>query len=246
MKNRERNRIIGFLFLLLFQGNLFSETYQYKISCLGIRVVDIHISNQASSSTGFLQVLAKSRFITSIFPYVHNTYSTTYENGFLPLTYEKKVDQKKYFENRLITYDRTKGTAVQWDRLKDTKIPYPITRESRDFFSALLYLSSHVENEGVLWLDANRLIWKADYQRVGRENIKTALGKIPAVKLKMQFQKVSPEPKENTDMMTNQLVNEENILYLWISDDGRHLPLKAKYERKPFPVYWEIMTYNTE
>ena len=117
--------------------------------------------------------------------------------------------------------------------------------ESRDFFSALLYLSNHVQDKGDLWLDANRLIWKASYVSVGREILKTPLGKTPAIKLKMTFRKISPEPKENTDMLTNQLVNEDNTLYLWISDDGRNLPLKAKYERKPFPVYWEIVSYHS-
>ncbi|HNX01577.1 MAG TPA: DUF3108 domain-containing protein, partial [Candidatus Cloacimonadota bacterium] len=141
--------------------------------------------------------------------------------------------------------NRNNKTAVLFDARENTSKKYTIMPESRDFFSALLYLSNHVQDKGDLWLDANRLIWKASYVSVGREILKTPLGKTPAIKLKMTFRKISPEPKENTDMLTNQLVNEDNTLYLWISDDGRNLPLKAKYERKPFPVYWEIVSYHS-
>ena len=246
MKKYNFWRALGFILFLVFLswGQLYGDTYQYKITCLGIRVVDINISNYSNNSTGFLRVSADSHFITSIFPYLHNTYLTRYEDGFLPITYEKHVDQRKYFEDRICTYNREKRTAILQDRLKSHTISYPIMAESRDFFSALLYIANHLQEKDDIWLDANKLIWKASYVKVDREIVKTGLGKLPAIKLKMRFQKVSTEPKENTDMLTNQIVNEDNTLYLWISDDARHLPLKAKYERKPFPVYWEIISYR--
>jgi hypothetical protein len=246
MKNLRSSSFI-FLILLSFLslGNLYGETYQYKITCLGIRVVDINISNYFNKVNGILQVNADSHLITSIFPYVHNTYLTHYEDGFLPKTYEKHIDQKKYTENRICTYNRENKSAILYDRLKEENIKYQIMPESRDFFSALLYIANHLEQKDDIWLDANRLIWKASYEIEGRDVLKTSLGKLPAVRIKMRFHKVSTEPKENTDMLTNQLVNEDNTLYLWISDDERHLPLKAKYERKPFPVYWEILKFNS-
>jgi hypothetical protein len=242
--NFKRSAFFTLIFVVASWGQLFGETYNYRISCLGIRVVDINIMNNFAKDTGVLRVQADTYYITPIFPFLHNVYTTKYEDGFLPVTYEKHIDQRKYFEDRLYTYDQKNNTATLVDRLKKQKIYYPIMAESRDFFSALLYIASHLKDKDEVWLDANRLIWKATYVQEGREILKTPLGKIPAIKLKMRFKKISPEPQENTDMMTNQLVNEENTLYLWISDDSRHLPLKARYERKPFPVYWELITYK--
>jgi hypothetical protein len=246
MKKLKANGVTCFIliFVLSFWGHLYGETFKYKITCLGIRAVDINITNYYNNTTGILHVNAESRFISAIFPYVHNIYITHYEDGFLPITYEKHIDQKKYFEDRIFTYNRETKTAVLQDRLQNKTIPYSIVPESRDFMSALLYIAQHAKDKNEVWLDANRLIWKAAYVIEDREILKTTLGKFPTIKLKIRFIKVSPEPKENTDMMTNQLVNEDNTLYLWVSDDTRHLPLKAKYERKPLPVYWEIVAYK--
>jgi hypothetical protein len=232
------------LFLSILWVNLYGEVYQYKITCLGIRVVDINITNNFNQDSGNLRVKADSYYTTPIFPTIHNIYITNYVDGFLPTIYEKHVNQKKYFEERVFTYDREKKTATLQDKLKNRIITYPIMPTSRDFFSALLYIASHLQDKDTIYLDANRLIWTVSYVKEDQEVIKTSIGKLPAIKLKMHFQKISSEPKENTDMLTNQLVNEENTLYLWISDDVRHLPLRAKYERKPFPVYWEIISYK--
>ncbi len=234
-----------FVFFALCLGvQLNAEIYQYKITCLGIRVVDINITNYFNQEIGLLRVKADSYFTTSIFPFIHNTYITRYEDDFLPVSYEKHVDQKKYFEDRICTYNRENKTAIMIDRLKDKTTSYSIMPSSRDFFSALLYISNHLQVKDDIWLDANKLIWKASYEREDKEIIKTSMGKFPAIRIKMRFHKISAEPKENSDMLTNQLVNEDNTLYLWISDDNRHLPLRAKYERKPFPVYWEITSYK--
>jgi hypothetical protein len=232
------------LLLAGFCAVLRADSFHYKISCLGLHVVDIQVQKSMEHDLQILRVDAMSHYITSIFPYVRNSYITTYKHDYIPVTYEKLIDQKKYHENRLTIYHQQNATAMLKDRLAQTTITYPIEPQCRDFFSALMYLSDHLEKKGEIWLDANKLMWKATYRWDGEEVLSTQLGKIATTRIRMRFVKVSAAEKENSDMLTNQLVNEDNTLYLWFSNDARHLPVKAKYERKPFPVYWEILEFK--
>jgi len=45
-------------------------------------------------------------------------------------------------------------------------------------------------------------------------------------------------------MLTNNLVDEKKELFFWFTDDGRKIPVKAKFTSKPFPVYWTLENYE--
>jgi len=66
---------------------------------------------------------------------------------------------------------------------------------------------------------------------------------LEAVKVKLTFQKISKGEEENSDMLTNNLVNEKRALYFWLSNDERKIPLKAKFMMKPFSVTWKLENY---
>jgi len=100
------------------------------------------------------------------------------------------------------------------------------------------------ESGGVLWLDANRLIWRVDYEIISKERIGSFLGKKETLLVKIDFTKISDQQAERTDMLTNNLVSEENSLYIWFSNDNEKLPLKAKFKMKPFSVIWKMTGYE--
>ena len=229
------------IILLFIPFSLVAETFDLSIKYLGISVVKVSMIDEDST----LAIRAKSTFIASIASNMDNSYRSVYSGNFLPSTYKKNIDQGDYFEYRTIEYNREKLTAK---RISDVSpfynSEYPIKPESRDFFSALFYLRKAIDvPSGELWIDANKLIWRVEYSVVGKEVISTKLGKKQAIKVEMKFYNHLGGERERSDMLTNNLVNEERSLVFWFSDDEQRLPLKAKFKMKPFAVVWKLNSY---
>lgn len=237
----QKNKLIIFL-LFIIPVFLLAETFDLSIKYLGFSVVNVTMINEDSTLT----VNARSTFIASIASDMDNFYRSVYTGDFLPETYEKNIDQGDYFEDRIIEYNRQTLTAKRLSNISpDRNCEYPINTESRDFFSALFYLRYAIdEPTGVLWVDANKLIWRVEYSVMGKERISTKFGKKSAIKVKLNFQNYLNEEKERSDMLTNNLVNEDRSLLFWFSDDELRLPLKAKFMMKPFAVVWKLNSYT--
>ena len=236
-------KFILFAIILLFIPTfLLAEIFDLSIKYLGISVVKVSMINENSTLT----VKARSTLIASIASNMNNSYKSVYSGKFLPDLYEKHIDQGDYFENRIIEYNRHTLTAKRISNISpDRNCEYPINIESRDFFSALFYLREAIdEPTGELWVDANKLIWRVEYSVVGKERISTIFGKRSAIKVKLNFKNYLNGEKERTDMLTNNLVNEERSLLFWFSDDEQRLPLKAKFMMKPFAVVWKLTAYT--
>ena len=238
----QKNNLILFIIFFIIPVFLLAETFDLSIKYLGLSVVNVKMINEDSTLT----VSAKSTFIASIASNMDNSYKSVYSNNFLPYTYEKHIDQGDYFEDRIIEYNRLSLTAKRVSNLSsDHNCEYPINAESRDLFSALFYLRKAIdEPTGELWVDANKLIWRVEYSIVGKEIISTKLGKKNAIKVKMNFYNYLNGEKERSDMLINNLVNEERSLFFWFSDDEQRLPLKAKFMMKPFAVVWKLNSYT--
>ncbi len=235
-------KLILFILLSLYFLGLQCEKLSITIKYLGLNAVYVSMEDSGRELT----VEARSSALASIASGLENTYSIVYENDFLPLTYAKFIVQKDYNESRITTYDRVQQTACRTSFIDSTRnCKYPIHPEARDFFSALFYLRRNLDEEGgTLWLDANKLIWEAEYQVVGREMIRSFRGKEQTILVKLEFNRISDTEKERSDMLTNNLVSEDNALYIWFSADGERIPLKAKFAMKPFSVIWKVTDYE--
>lgn len=230
------------IFLILFIAFLSAEEIELAIKYLGISVVKVKMINVDNRLT----VHASSTSIASIASKMDNLYIINYTDDYLPVKYTKKINQKKYAEDRETIYNREIRKAERTSFIDPAKsCEYTINETSRDFFSSLFFLRDVIDNnEGEVWLDANKLIWKAHYKKIGEEIIKTPLGKLNSIKVQISFERISNQEKERSDMLTNNLVNEEKSLIFWISDDERRIPLKAKFIMKPFSVVWKIENYK--
>jgi len=235
-----KNSIV--FYFLFFTFLLNGEVFDFSISYLGIDVMDVKIEH----SNEKINVWATSTKIGNLMAKMENNYAVEYEFDYLPKSYQKKIIQKKYAEDRIIHYDRQKKTANRISLIDSIKnCEYQIKTKSRDFFSSLFYLRDLAnERNGSFWLDANGLIWKAEFQVLHDELLDTKLGKVLSQKVKIVFQKTSKNKKEQSDMLTNNLVSEENVLYFWFSKDTRKIPIKAQYSMKPFPVIWSLKSYQ--
>lgn len=236
------NKKLIILIFLLIPVLLLAEIFDISIKYLGFSVVKVTVTNKDS----ILIVNARSTFIASIASNMDNSYRTVYSGNFLPSKYEKHIDQGDYFEDRIIEYNRQTLTAKRISNISpERNCEYTIKPQSRDFFSALFYLREAINDPaGELWIDANKLIWRVEYSIVGKEEISTAFGKKRAIKVKMNFHNYLNEEKDRSDMLTNNLVNEERSLIFWFSDDEQRLPLKAKFMMKPFAVVWKLNSYT--
>ncbi len=218
-----------------------AERLHLSIRYLGIKVADVKISDKQN----LLHVHAKATGIAGFASSMDNTYSSYYKADYLPETYRKEINQKNYSESRLIYFDRSSLIARRISNISTNRNKeYPILPESRDFFSGLYYIRNNLENPGSIILDANGLIWEAQYKVSEKEIISSQLGRQEVYKVEIRFYQLSSDKKERSDILTNNLVHEDNELSLWITSDDRRIPLRARYNRKPFPVYWQLESYE--
>ncbi|MBC8414991.1 MAG: DUF3108 domain-containing protein, partial [Candidatus Cloacimonetes bacterium] len=161
------------IFLILFIAFLSAEEIELAIKYLGISVVKVKMINVDNRLT----VHASSTSIASIASKMDNLYIINYTDDYLPVKYTKKINQKKYAEDRETIYNREIRKAERTSFIDPAKsCEYTINETSRDFFSSLFFLRDVIDNnEGEVWLDANKLIWKAHYKKIGEEIIKTPL-----------------------------------------------------------------------
>ena len=237
-----KNKILIIVSLIFIFTQVFAERIELSIKYLGLRVVKVLIED----NNNVLSVSAKATSLASVAASMDNIYLVRYTGNYLPEKYSKKVNQRKYFEDRSTTYNRVKKKAYRESFIDSIRnCEYEINPLSRDFFSALFYLRTAIDKEvGNMWLDANKVIWEAHFEVVEKESIKCILGDINTIKVKIDFKKISPEESERSDMLTNNLVSEKNSLYFWFSDDSRRIPVKAKFTLSPFPIIWKLKEYQ--
>jgi hypothetical protein len=234
-----RRLLLSLLFCLIL-STLAAEKLDLAIKYLGLKVVDVQIEDNGARIFTQAQAVGLANFAAKM----NNRYLSYYTDNYLTQKYVKEIQQKDYFEQREIIYHRDSALAFRKDFSHDL-FTYAIDPESRDFFAALFYLRTLPDlKQGFIWLDANKSIWKAHYQLLGKEEIKTKIGLISALKIELSFEKISSDKKENSDMLTNNLVDEEKKLLFWFSDDSNRIPLRAEFVMKPFAVYWELTDYE--
>ena len=227
------------LCILFVQITLISaiETLDYRISYLGVCVADVEIVHSSQNKT--IDVLATSSGFSSIFQSMKNYYSVNYKSDFIPKTYRKITDQADFFENLTMTYSDNNQACVI-DSLKNESRNYDISPNNRDFFSALFFLRFTEDRSGEIYLDAREVNWKASFSLEKTEDIEVDNIEYHTNMYKITFEKLSDKKAIRSDIFTNNLVNEDNILYFWITNDSKRIPIIAKYKMKPFSVMWTL------
>jgi hypothetical protein len=223
------------------------ERLNFTIDYIGIETVKVNMKHMKMGNEGIIEVHAKSKKFASYLADIDNYYRLDYSDDFVPDLYMKKVEQKGYREDRVVSYNHINNTAFRTSSIYPEKEKrYSTNSNSRDFFSSLFYLRYMDEQEAELNLDVASIPWICHIKRVEDEKIKTFSGKRRCRKFKINFEKIDKQKRERTDMLTNNLVREENTLYFWITDDDQRIPVKAEYQMAPFSVYWNLKEYEKE
>jgi len=230
------------IILVIIQSNLFAEKLELTVRFIGIKVAKVSMIDQENT----LEIKAVSTSIASLATKMNNLYISQYENDYLTISYKKKIQQRDYHEDRITDFDHKNRTATRKSNLNPKLNKYyNIEPGTRDFFSALYFLRFNFKsNSGYLYIDANTLNWKCNYRLVKTEKIKTYLGKKDCLKIAITFSKFSNREPERSDLLTNNLVNEDIELLFWFTNDDLRLPVKAKFMMKPFPVVWVLENFK--
>jgi hypothetical protein len=197
-----------------------------------------------ADNEGILEIAAKSRELASYLADMDNYYRIDYKGDYLPSLYQKKINQKKYQEDRSILYDHNVKLASRISTIKPQKDKrYEVFTDTREFFSALFYMRK-LNESSEFHIDVASIPWLCKVERKENQKIKTFKGKVECRKFLIRFEKINNTKRERTDMLTNNLVREENELYFWITDDDERIPVKAEYKKNPFSVYWKLHNYE--
>jgi len=72
------------------------------------------------------------------------------------------------------------------------------------------------------------------------ERIRTNIGNFQTNLVEISFKPIDNTTGLRSDMLTNNLVNETNVLNFWFTDDEYQIPVRATYNMRPFNVNWTI------
>lgn len=229
------------IWILFFQvvSSLFAEKMEFSINYLSVSIANVVFYqnekqiNVHANSTKITQFLADT---------IDNSYIIKYEKEFLPISYQKRINQKKFKEESLTEFRH--DYAIYHDLITNQKSNYQSIPNRRDFFSALYYLrKQNLHQNQVFNLDANKNPWICEVEFLKKEKLKTILGKKNTYKVKLNFKKNGQFKKGKSDILTNNLVSESNSLYFWFTDDELQIPVKAEYTSSPFSVTWLLTKY---
>ena len=164
---------------------------------------------------------------------VYETYVDT--ETLLPVKFVRDVDEGGYIIKRNVHFDRENNTAIDKDLKKDTVFSLP--SNVQDIFSAFYYARnldvSSIKKGDVIdipvFLDHEIFPFKIKF--VEREILKTKFGKIKC----LRFVPVVQEGR---------VFKDEDDMYLWISDDPNHVPVRIKSELLVGSIKIDIAGYK--
>jgi len=93
-------------------------------------------------------------------------------------------------------------------------------------------------------IDAAGKIWTLSSRFLGTETIRTNIGRLQTDMIEISFTPVDDVVRLRSDILTNNLVSENNRLLLWFTNDERQIPVRAAYVMQPFNVSWTIRSYR--
>lgn len=208
----------------------------YDIKSLGLRIATLSITS--SESRGVTEVKAASVISNALFPEIDNTYRVEFDANHLPQKYSRIIRQSSVSDEVTVVYKHSSRTAKATHRLGNRTYNFAITDSTRDFFSLLTLLANKSAVPSEYSVDGNGLLWSASLRLDGRERIRTKLGKYTCTRYQIRFTPLSAKTMPYVDMVTHNLLKENNKLTLWISEDG--IPLKAVVRKGAIGMIWEI------
>jgi hypothetical protein len=199
---------------------LSGERLIYDISWAGLTVGRGVLQSEAGEPLNGRDVIRVSsttrsnKLLSYIFPVKDRIESIMDADGLYP--YKITVDQKhgRRQRHKEIQFDQDGHTAVMFYKGKESRFDVP--PQVQDILSSLYYFRTLpvLENGTSVFIDVHesKKNWKLEIKILGRETLKTALGKIPTVKVKAM-------------VLFEGILWDKGDLTLWLTDDARRIPV---------------------
>lgn len=203
------------------EGEKLSYKLKYGFISAANGVLTVNKSKlQFSNKNVFhLSAFGQTSSAFSVFYTVKNKYDSYIDgNTYLPYLYTEDIKENKYTRKEYATFDQknrtvkgAKGTFKgRTDQMFDLVSAYYFSRNldltslrSGDSFKLPYFLNDEVAELKITY--------------VGTERIKTALGTLDCIKL-------------NPEIKPGRIFKENSKLYLWVTNDGNRIPVKAQVE----------------
>ena len=202
------------------EGEELSYRLKYGILSAAEGVLKVEKSNLMFDNQPVFHLIAhgKTAGAFSVFYTVDNRYdSYINKKTFLPYYYTENIREGKYRRNDKISFDQkartisgNKGNFKGADQTFDLLSAYYFARnldlssvKIGDTFKLNYFLSDEVTSLGITY--------------VGKERIKTPMGTFDCLKF-------------NPEIAPGRIFRKDSKLYLWVTDDGNRIPVKARVE----------------
>lgn len=172
----------------------------------------------AGRPTYHLSAQGKTASAFSVFYTVNNRYDSFIDRKtFLPYYYTENIREGKYRRADKVTFDQNKNTVT------GNEGTFKGANQTFDLLSAY-YFARNLDLSGMKIGESFRLTYFLNDEvstlgitYLGKERVKTAIGTFNCLKF-------SPEIKPG------RIFKKDSKLYLWVTDDGNRIPVKAEVE----------------
>lgn len=232
-------RYLATILLVLSFGVMFAWTATYSVKTLGIQVAGIEINTTANS----LEVWARTDASSSLAPAMDNYYRVDFDSSYLPQSFLRIVRQETDSDTVHTSYDHTRLRAVQKRYRTSEELSFDLEPDARDIFSVLALVSgTSLQSNRSFVIDANSKLWDLNLSLDGNENLRTRLGRLNCQRYSLQIVPRGPAKAPYVDMVTNNMLNPDTQIQLWIGDNG--LIAKALVRRGLSVLNWELNSFQ--
>lgn len=165
----------------------------------------------------------KSSGFLSVFFKVEDYYETYIDiDKVRPYRFIRKINEGGHTKNIEINFDHNENKALVFNKKHKTKKSYPIQSDVQDMVSSFYYLRNNINTSSLkkgdeqyvnMFFDNESYRFKLKF--LGREVIKTKMGKIACLKFRPYVQ-------------ADRVFKEEESMTVWVSDDDNRMPVRIK------------------
>ncbi|MFC5047912.1 DUF3108 domain-containing protein [Aquimarina hainanensis] len=204
-------------------GEWFRFRIHYGIFTASYATLEVKAETLNSKPVYHVVGTGKSSGVLSLFFKVEDYYETYIDrNKVSPYRFIRKINEGGHTKDIEINFDHTKNEAFVFDKKYNTKKTFHTKSNIQDMMSSFYYLRNNIDitslkkgDEKYVNMFFDNENYKFKLKFLGRETIKTKMGKIKCLKFRPYVQ-------------AERVFKEEESLTVWISDDDNRMPVKIK------------------
>lgn len=211
-----------------------ADTLSYAVSWLGLTVVDLTITGEASDSAWLVEYRTRTRRWFERIYTVDNRYRMAVDSASgYPLRYEKDIREGRRGRQFWAQYDSTARLVTYANGLQR---PFP--EGTHSLFSALVWIQRHpweLDEERPLLVEIEGVTWQVDVRCTALASSSRTQGRLAEVEVRFGA-RVSGEPVlSTTDILTRMLPGEGHQLRFGV-DPVRRVVRWVEFGPRPFPI----------